>query len=109
MFKRSLFAIAAAAVTAGAVALAAPANAAPVEDAVTIAVGDLDLSNPADVVRFDRRVQSAARSICGTPQFQPLDLSRQVTACQAQIVANAKAEAQVALAGKAGAIRLALR
>jgi UrcA family protein len=109
MFNRTVSALAAAALAAGTVALTAPAHAAQSEDSVTIAVGDLDLSNPSDTARFERRVRTAARGICGTHQIQPVNMARQVTACQAEVVSNAKADAELALAKSGGPFRLALR
>jgi UrcA family protein len=109
MFNRSLSALAAAALTAGTVALATPVHAAPAEDSVTVSIGDLDMSNPSDQARFDRRVRGAARQICGSQQLQPIQMARQVSSCQAEVVANAKADVEIARAKEGGPFRLTLR
>ena len=46
-------------------ALAAAAGGAPATR--TVAVGDLDLSRPADVAKLDRRLTAAARKVCAEP------------------------------------------
>jgi UrcA family protein len=110
MFKRPLAALAAAAVAAGAIALTTPVHAAqPTEDSVAVSYGDLDLSTADGSARFERRVRNAARSLCGSAQLQPINMQRQVSACQQTAVANAKADAQVAMAKSGGTVRLALR
>ena len=109
MFKRPLAALAAAAVTAGAIALTTPVHAAqPTEDSVAGRYAALDLSTAAGSARFERRVRDAARSLCGTAQLQPINMARQVSACHRTAVANAKADAQVAMKD-GGPVRLALR
>jgi UrcA family protein len=109
MFQRSLSAMAAAALAAGTVAFAVPAHAAAGEDQVVVSIGDLQLSNPADSARFERRVRSAARSICGTAARQPLDLNLMVAECQNSLISDARAKAQLALAAGNREVRLALR
>lgn len=110
MFKRNFAALAAAAVTAGAIALTTPAHAAAqAEDSVAISYGDLDLSTADGSARFERRVRQAARSLCGWSQLQPIDMQRQVSACQQSVVANARADAEVATARIGGPFRLTLR
>ncbi|HEX2762643.1 MAG TPA: UrcA family protein [Allosphingosinicella sp.] len=109
MFKRNLAALAAAAVTAAGIAIATPASAEPSEDSVAVSYGDLDLSTANGSARFDRRVRNAARTLCGWNQLQPIDMQRQVSACQEAAIANAKADARVAMAKNGGPFRLALR
>lgn len=46
-------------------ALAAAAGGAPATH--TVAIGDLDLSRPADVATLDRRLAAAARKVCAEP------------------------------------------
>lgn len=110
MFKRPLAALAAAAVTAAAIALTTPVHAAqPAEDSVAVSYGDLDLSTADGSARFERRVRNAARSLCGSAQLQPINMARQVSACQQSAIANAKADAEIAMAKSDAPVRLALR
>ena len=109
MYHRTLSALAAAAVTAGVLALATPVHA---QDAVavTVSVAGLDLADPADLARFERRVRFASADICGELPARGIQRQGEVASCQEQVVANARADA-TALAAKqpAGRFRLALR
>ncbi|MEO7177283.1 MAG: UrcA family protein [Allosphingosinicella sp.] len=107
--NRMLSAITALAMTTGMIALAAPANAAPAEDAISISIEGLNPANPADAVRIDRRVRTAARSLCGSNQIQPIRLRVGAEACEAAVVADARNSVELAAAKQASAIRLALR
>jgi UrcA family protein len=101
-------ALAAAALAAVTVAVATPA-AAQDNDSVTIKVSDLDLASSEGAARFDRRVRQAARSLCGDHQLQTLDMRGITEACHSAVAANARADAQLALAKNGGPFRLALR
>ena len=72
--NRMLSALAALAMTAGTFALAAPAHAAPVQDVVSISLEGLDSADPADAVRIDRRIRTAAQDLCGSKRIQPMRL-----------------------------------
>jgi len=79
-------------------ALSAPATAAP-EDETRIAVSyaGLDLSRPSDAARFEQRLRVAAREVCGPAPALDLHIAVQVRACQADALARAKADLQVAM------------
>jgi UrcA family protein len=101
MFNRTLSALGAAALAASALLAAAPAAAASAsEDGVTIRYADLDLSNPADALRFDSRVRTAARDYCGQMPELDLKLQGRVRACRNAIVSNARSEITLAMAGQ---------
>jgi UrcA family protein len=107
--NRTLSAIAALAMTAGTFALAAPAQAAPAEDAVNISLAGLDASDPADAVRIERRIRTAAQDLCGSKLIQPLQMRAKAEACEAALTADARGSVQLAAAAQATTIRLALR
>lgn len=109
MMKRTFSAIAAAALTAGTLALSTPVRAAEGEDSVTVNFSDLDVGTAAGKARFDRRVRNAAREMCGWVQFQPLDIQTKVVSCHKDVIADAQAGLETALARKASATRLSLR
>jgi UrcA family protein len=106
---RTLSALAALAMTSGTLALAAPAHAAPAEDAVNISLAGLDASNPADAVRIDRRIRTAAQDLCGSKRIQPLQMRAKAEACEAALTSDARNSVQLAAATQAKTIRLALR
>ena len=106
---RTLSAIAALAMTAGTLALAAPAHAAPAEDVVSISLEGLDFADPADAARIDRRVRTAAQSLCGSKLVQPIRMREQAAACEAAVTAEARNSIQLAAASRATPLRLALR
>lgn len=109
MFNRMLTALAAAAVTAGAVALAVPAQAAPAEDSVTISLAGLNLADPANAARIDRRIRNAARQVCGSDLVQPIGLMEKAAACEKSVVADAHNSVELAAARQGGPFRLTLR
>jgi UrcA family protein len=109
MFQRTLSALAAAALTAGTLALATPASAAEIDGEVAVSVSGLDLSTAADAARFERRVRQASTAVCGDMPARGIQRIGEVKACQDSVVANAKADAQTALAKNGGPFRLALR
>ncbi|MEA3010436.1 MAG: hypothetical protein QOJ91_2128 [Sphingomonadales bacterium] len=108
--NRMLSGLTAIALTAGTIAVAAaPAAAAPAEDGVSISIEGLDPANPADALRIDRRVRTAARSLCGSNQIQPIRLRRGAQACESAMVADAMSSVELAAAKQATPVRLALR
>jgi UrcA family protein len=100
MLTRTLSAVAALALTAGTLALSTPVHAAEAEQAVVaVAIGDLDLGRPGDVATLERRVRAAAREICGAMPTRGLREQGEVAGCQAQVVANARRDVELAIAG----------
>ncbi|MEA3033426.1 MAG: hypothetical protein QOH86_1442, partial [Sphingomonadales bacterium] len=67
MFTRSISALGAVAMAASTLLIATPAAAAApaAEDSVFVSYAGLDMSNPADTARFDRRLRAAAEEYCG--------------------------------------------
>jgi UrcA family protein len=104
-----LSAIAALAMTAGTLAVAAPAQAAPADDVVTISFEGLNPADPADAVRIDRRVRTAAASLCGSDRIQPIRMRERAAACEEAVTADARTAVQLAAAKQATPFRLALR
>ena len=51
---------------------------------LTVEYSDLDLSNPADVRRLDRRIEIAARTACGPTSSSDPKGMREVRRCRAQ-------------------------
>jgi UrcA family protein len=110
MFNRRISALGAMAVAASSLLLAAPAVAAPAaDDGLAISYAGYDLSNPADSARFDRVVANAAAGYCGQVPALDFRLQAKVAACRAAIVANAKADVSLALAGSRRGTTIALR
>ena len=107
--NRMLSALAALAMTTGTFALAVPAHAAPAEDVVSISLEGLDSADPADAVRIDRRIRSAARSLCGSKLIQPIRMRERAAACEEAVTTDARNSVELAAANKATPFRLALR
>ena len=108
MFTRTLSALAAVALTGATLAVSTSASA-QTGDSVAVRTGDLDLATSAGSDRFERRVRTAARAVCGDLSAD-VRANQVVAACQADAMAGARAEAEVALAGKPGGSRtVALR
>lgn len=106
---RTLSALAALAMTAGTLAFAVPAHAAPAEDSVSISLEGLDSSSPADAVRIDRRIRTAAQSLCGSKRIQPMHMRVQAEACEEAVTADARSAVQLAAARQSTPFRLTLR
>jgi UrcA family protein len=108
MLTRTLSALAAVALTGATLTVGSPAFAQE-QDSVRVGYSDLDLSTPQGSERLDRRLRQAAADVCGTYSAD-LRQNQSVGECQARALSGARAEAQVALAGKAGGSRtVALR
>lgn len=86
MFKSLLTAAALATVLAPTAAVATPHDTILVE----VDVSDLDLANPADQDRADRRVTAAARSICETSGRRSLEVRAAEAACIEQAIASVR-------------------
>lgn len=106
---RMLSALAALAMTAGTVAFAAPAQAAPAEEVFSISLEGLDASDPADAPRIDRRIRTAAQSLCGSKLIQPTRMRQRAAACEMAVTADARGAVQLAAAEQSTPLRLALR
>ena len=108
--NRLLSALAAAALTTGALTLAAPAHAAPADDdVVSVSLAGLDSANPADAARIDRRIRSAAQSLCGSKLIQPVRMRERAAACEEAVTADARGAVELAAAKQSTPFRLALR
>ena len=107
--NRSLSAIAALAMTAATFALAAPAQAAPADDSVRISFEGLDLADPADAVRIDRRIRTAAQSFCFSTLIQPTWMRQRAAECEEAVTADARNAVELAAAKQGKPFRLALR
>jgi UrcA family protein len=102
MFTRIVSLLGATAATAATLAFATPASAQPDDQAVTVSLAGLDLSNPGDAARLDLRLRAAARSVCGPDQGYDLRIHRQAKACEKSAIARARSDVQVALRGTSG-------
>ena len=109
MLTRTISAFAAAGLTVVTLALATPLRAAPIDEQIVVKTGDLDLSTDRGAVALDRRVRAAAESICGVVPPTNLNMQRQVADCQADVVANARADVALALGAAQPQQRIALR
>lgn len=89
-------------------ALSTPAAAQVDETSVVVSYAGLDLANPADAARLERRLRIAATAVCGEAPLLDLTQTAHVRACKADAIARAKSDLQLAL--RAGGNRtLALR
>ena len=98
-----------AALAAGTLALAAPAQAAPADDGVSISLEGLDAADPADAARIDRRIRTAAQSLCGSKVIQPVRMREKAASCEEAVVADARSAVQLAAAKQGTPFRVALR
>jgi UrcA family protein len=109
MFIRIVSALGALAATAATVAFATPAAAqAEEERSVTVSIAGLDLSNPTDAVRLDRRLRAAAQIVCGPDERMDVRSHHEAMACQKSALARANADVQLALRGGGGSRIVAL-
>lgn len=86
MVKSLLTAAALATVLAPAAAIATPHDTILVE----VDVSDLDLADPADQARADRRIANAARSICETSGRRSLEIRTAEAVCIEQAIASVR-------------------
>ena len=95
-------------VAAAAVALSAPAFAAsePVDTAI-VEYGDLNLSSARGVATLQRRINHAAKQVCGEVPSREIALRQEVIDCQAGVIANAAAQLQPVLSAAGNDIKLA--
>jgi UrcA family protein len=99
MLIRIVSVLGAMAATAATLAFATPAAAQTEDRSVFVSIADLDPSNPADAVRLDRRLQAAARSVCGPDEGANIKARQQMSDCQTIALRRANAQVEVALRG----------
>jgi UrcA family protein len=105
MFTRTLSALAAVALSGAAMAVTTSPAAAQEQDQVVVRYADLDLSTADGNARFEQRLRRASADVCGDVTVD-LRISGAVKACQANAIANAKADLQIAMAKPAGGYRV---
>lgn len=101
MFTRIVSMLGAVAATAATLAFATPA-AAQAADQVSVSYADLDLGQPADAARFDRRLRAAAAEVCGPDNAKDVRIHQPVVACQKEALSRASSDARLALRGTVG-------
>ena len=78
--------------------VAAPAAATPAdEDSIVVSYAGLDLANPADAARLERRLKAAARAVCSDAPMLDLTVAARVQACQDEAIARARADMRIAM------------
>lgn len=88
-------------------ALAAPATAAEF-DSVAVKYADLDLRSEAGLAHLNRRLTRAAEQVCGFVGSRALGEIQRVRECREEVLLNAYADVERALASKSGGdVRLA--
>lgn len=65
---------------------------------VTVGYADLDLSDPADVAKLDRRIRAAAQAACGKPSAADLEAQNDLARCRADAQARAALQRSQAMA-----------
>jgi len=79
-------------------ALSAPAAAASADDdSIVVSYAGLDLSNPADAARLERRLKAAARAVCSDAPMLDIIVAAKVQACQDEALARARSEMRIAM------------
>jgi UrcA family protein len=86
MFKTIITAATIATALVPAAATAAPRD----EASVRVDVSDLDLSQPADRARADRRINAAVRSLCYTSGARSVSTRNAEAACRDQALASVR-------------------
>ena len=102
MFIRFVSMLGAVAATAATLAFATPAAAAQTESQVAVSYADLDLGQPADAARFDRRLRAAAAEVCGPDNAKDVRIHQPVVACQKEALSRASSDVRLALRGTVG-------
>ncbi len=84
---------------AAALLVATPALAAdPDQVVVSVGTGDLDLGSTNGAATLDRRLDGAARQICGRMPGRDFMLQRSFSACREEVLAGARAQADTMIA-----------
>jgi UrcA family protein len=99
MLKQIVPVLGALAATAATLAFATPAVAQTEDRSVTVSFADLDPSRPADAVRLDHRLQSAARTVCGPDEGKDLRARQQAANCERVALSRANSDVRLALRG----------
>ena len=110
MYTRTLSALAAVGLTFATLSLATPLHAAPVDrESVVVPIGDLDLSTDRGAAKLERRIVQAAREICGWFPRQQLRMKAKADGCVDEVAANARGQADLAIASSRAPVRVAFR
>lgn len=91
--------LAAAVAAAGLSTFTAVAPALASEAGVPVQHADLNLASAAGRAALDRRIDRAARQVCGTALTIELELAGEVNACRADVMANARAQRDALVGG----------
>jgi UrcA family protein len=75
----------------------------------TVRYGDLDLTQPEGVIRLERRVAAAVRSVCRAEDPRDLSLAVKVNKCRKIARHSASDQTQLAIASARSAQRLAAK
>ena len=79
--------------------LAGPVSAQGNDSAISeVRYGDLDLKNDADVARLHRRIDGAARQLCGDTDSRNLKMSLAISACRKAALTDAGPKVELAIA-----------
>jgi len=93
------FILAAAVAAAGLSTLTAVSPALASGAGVSVRHADLNLASAAGRAALDRRIDRAARQVCGTALTVELDLAAEIEACRADVLAEARAQRDALVSG----------
>ena len=94
------FILAAAVAAAGLSTLTAVGPAVAGETGVAVQHDDLNLASAAGRAALDRRIDRAARQVCGTALTIELELAAEVDACRSDVIASARAQRDALVGGR---------
>jgi UrcA family protein len=106
MLVRLLSTLGALAATAATLAIATPVSAQEEVRSATVSFAGLDLAKPADAARLDRRLQAAARQVCGPNEDADIRAHRDRVACEKTALSRGRADVQLALRGSGTEVAL---
>ncbi len=93
------FILAAAVAAAGLSTFTAVGPAIASDSGVAVQHADLNLASAAGRATLDRRIDRAARQVCGTALTIELDLAAEVNACRSDVIAGARAQRDALIGG----------
>jgi UrcA family protein len=93
------FILAAAVAAAGLSTLTAVGPAMASDSGVTVQHADLNLASAAGRAALDRRIDRAARQVCGTALTVELDLAAEINDCRSDVMAQARAHRDALVSG----------
>lgn len=93
------FILAAAVVAAGLSTLTAVSPAMASDGSVAVQHDDLNLRSPSGRAALDRRIERAARSVCGTALTIELDLAANIADCRESVLASARQQVEALVSG----------